>query len=116
MNYDNKYIQDYINIVRSQEFPQCREQLLLCDFIEKILKGDDIYIDEQQLEKYLAYEKYFPYKLFPWEKFLFTLHNCTYYKETNQLRFPELFVYVGRGSGKNGFESFRNTLFGNFRI
>lgn len=108
MNYDNKYIQDYINIVRSQEFPQCREQLLLCDFIEKILKGDDIYIDEQQLEKYLAYEKYFPYKLFPWEKFLFTLHNCTYYKETNQLRFPELFVYVGRGSGKNGFESFED--------
>lgn len=103
-----KYIQDYINIVRSQEFPQCKEQLLLCDFVDKVLSCDDVYINNEQLEKYLAYEKYFPYKLFSWEKFVFTLHNCTYYKKTNQLRFPELFIYVGRGSGKNGYESFED--------
>lgn len=108
MNYDNKYIQDYIKIVRSKEFPQCKEQLLLCDFVENALHCDDVYINEEQLEQYLAYEKYFPYKLFPWEKFVFALHNCTYYVDSGLLRFPELFVYVGRGSGKNGFESFED--------
>ncbi len=104
----NKYIQEYIDLVRSQEYAQCKEQFLLCDFVEKVFKDENVYVDEEQLEKYLAFQKYFPYKLFPWEKFVFALHNCTYYKDTHQLRFPILFIYVGRGSGKNGYNSFEN--------
>ena len=72
-----KYIDDYIKLVRSNIYPSCKEQYLLCDFVEKIFETEDIYVDIEQLEKYLDYQKYFPYKLFEWEKFCFALHNCT---------------------------------------
>ncbi len=102
-----KYIDDYIRLVRSAIYPSCKEQYLLCDFIEKIFETEDIYVDIEQLEKYLDYQKYFPYKLFEWEVFCFALHNCTY-KQNGQLRFPTLFMYVGRGAGKNGYLSFED--------
>ena len=102
-----KYIDDYTRLVRSAIYPSCKEQYLLCDFIEKIFETEDIYVDIEQLEKYLDYQKYFPYKLFEWEVFCFALHNCTY-KRNGQLRFPIMFVYVGRGAGKNGYLAFED--------
>lgn len=102
-----KYIDDYIKLVRSRIYPACEEQFLLCDFIQDVFEKEDIYVDEQQLEKYLDLQKYFPYKLFEWEVFCFALHNCTY-KANGQLRFPILFIYVGRGAGKNGYLSFED--------
>lgn len=71
------------------------------------MKEPGIYIDEEQLKRYFAFEKYFPYNLFPWERCLFALHNCTY-RADGQLRFPALIIVVGRGSGKNGYLSFEN--------
>lgn len=103
----NRYIKQYIDLVRSGKIAVCNEQLKLCDLVESIFRKEDIYVDEQQLEKYLSYQKYFPYKLFEWEQFVFALHNCTY-KSDGSLRFPILFIYVGRGAGKNGFLAFED--------
>lgn len=100
-------IQNYINIVRDKKYPACKEQFQLCNFVEKIFATEDIYVDEQQLEKYFSYQKYFPYSLFEWEKFCFALHNCTY-TSTGILRFPLLYIIVGRGAGKNGYLSFED--------
>ena len=61
-----KHIAEYIEIVRSEEYPVCKEQILLCDFVEKVFETEDIYVDETQLEEYLKLQKYFPYELFPW--------------------------------------------------
>lgn len=102
-----KYIDDYITLVRSGKIAVCEEQLLLCDFVEKVFEKEDVYVDENQLEKYLSYQKYFPYNLFEWELFVFALHNCTYHKD-GRLRFPILVIYVGRGAGKNGFLAFED--------
>ena len=103
----NCEIQQYISLVRSGKYEVCKEQLKLCDYIEKVFETEDIYVDETQLEKYLAYQKYFPYQLFEWEKFCFALHNCTY-REDGRLRFPILFIFVGRGAGKNGYLAFED--------
>lgn len=103
-----KEIQDYIDLVRSDEFPECKYQYALCDFIENVFQDSDVYVDEKQLARYMRQQKWFPFRLFPWEKFVFALHNCTYRKSTGQLRFPILFLYVGRGSGKNGYEAFES--------
>lgn len=103
----NKHIQAYIDIVRHGEYPVCTEQLQICELVEKVLAEEGTYLDEEQLERYLANEKYFPYALFPWERFCFALHNCLY-RADGQLRFPVLVIVVGRGSGKNGFLSFEN--------
>lgn len=102
-----KEIQAYIDLVRGGTIEVCKEQKLLCDFVEHVFETEDIYVDEQQLEKYLSYQKYFPYRLFEWEVFVFTLHNCTY-RQDGELRFPVLFIYVGRGAGKNGYLAFED--------
>ncbi len=103
----NIHIERYINLVRRGKIKVCAAQIKLCDFVERIFKTEDIYVDEHQLEKYLGYQKYFPYKLFEWEEFVFTLHNCTYSAD-GSLRFPILFIYVGRGAGKNGYLAFED--------
>ena len=108
-----KEIQEYIDLVRSGKYAVCKHQLALCNFIEKAFEDPDVYVDTHQLARYLRQQKWFPFRLFPWEKFVFALHDCTYRRSTGQPRFPILFLYVGRGSGKNGyvaFESFCLTL------
>lgn len=100
-----KYIDDYIEFVRANPEEHCEEQMQLCDMVERIFKTEDIYVDIEQLEQYLSYQKYFPFRLFMWEVFCFALHNCTYDAD-GMLRFPILDVYVGRGAGKNGYLSF----------
>lgn len=100
-------IQNYIDLVRSGKIEVCKEQIQLVDFVEKCFREEDIYVDEEELHKYLSLEKYFPFELLEWEVFCFTLHNCTY-KSNGRLRFPDLFILVGRGAGKNGYLSFED--------
>ena len=100
-------ITDYIRLVRSGEYPVCKEQLLLCDLVERIFDSEDLTVNEEQLAEYLGYQKYFPYALFPWELFCFTLHNCVY-RADGLLRFPILVIYIGRGGGKNGYLAFED--------
>lgn len=102
-----KQIDEYIAFVRSKEAIVCKEQLLLCNFVEKVFTEEDVYVDVKQLERYLGLEKHFPYKLLPWERFCFALHNCTY-KKDGQLRFPVMMILVGRGAGKNGYLAFED--------
>lgn len=102
-----KEIQNYIDLVRSGKYKVCKEQLLLCKLIEKVFKTENLYVDTKQLEEYLDLQKYFPFKLFDWEKFCFALHNCVY-TEKGRLRWPILFMLLGRGSGKNGYLAFED--------
>ena len=55
-----KYIDSYIDFVRNNPEENCKWQLKLCDFVEKVFETEDIRVDTIQLEKYLAYQKYFP--------------------------------------------------------
>lgn len=100
-------IQNYIDYVRSGKIAVCEEQILLCKYVENCFKTENIYIDKEQLGKYLNLQKYFPFKLLDWEKFCFALHNCVY-REDGQLRWPVLFILVGRGAGKNGYLAFED--------
>lgn len=102
-----KAIDEYLNILRSEEYPLCEEQKKLCRLIESVFSKERLYINEPQLERYLSYERYFPFNLFPWERFVFALHNCVY-RPDGQLRFPIALIYVGRGAGKNGFLGFED--------
>lgn len=102
-----KVIDDYIDLVTSGKYRVCREQIQLIKFVENVFENEEIYVDEEQLEKYLALQKYFSYELFEWEKFCFALHNCTY-SAPGVLRFPDLVIIVGRGAGKNGYLAFED--------
>lgn len=100
-------IQDYIDIVKNGEFLVCEEQILLIKYVENCFKNENLYVDEKQLDDYLSLQKYFDYDLFPWEKFVFALHNCTY-SAPGILRWPKLVLILGRGSGKNGYLAFED--------
>lgn len=100
-------IQKYIDWVRSGNIEVCKEQLQLCDLVEKTFKEEKLIVDTEQLKKYLSLIKYFPFELLDWEVFCFALHNCVYSKP-GVLRWPDLFILVGRGAGKNGYLSFED--------
>lgn len=108
MRIDCQEITTYLDMIEhDEEYPVCKEQKMLGNFVKNVFKTENLSINHEQLSKYLGYQKYFPYKLFEWEIFMFALHNCVY-REDGLLRFPEAFLYMGRGGGKNGYLSFED--------
>ncbi len=110
MNYKTiipRQIQGYIDLVESEEYKVNKERWQLIDLIKRIFQTEELRYDEIQIEKYLSYQKYFPFELFEWEKFCFVLHNCIF-KPDGTPRFSDLFILMGRGGGKNGYLSFED--------
>lgn len=103
----NKHVQAYIDLVRSGTIQVCKEQIQLVDLVEKTFLTEDIYVDEEQLDRYMGLVRHFPYSLLTWEKFVFALHNCTY-TANGKLRWPIVLIVVGRGAGKNGYLAFED--------
>lgn len=107
--YQNcKEIYEYMDMVRNPdpEYPVCKWQVLFADLVDRAFAKNDIYVDLDQVNNYMGMQKYFPYDLFPWEKILIVLHDCTYYKKTGRPRWKDLITYVGRGAGKDGLIAF----------
>jgi len=103
----NSYIQDYIDLVEQEQIRTCTEQKQLVAMVKKVLQEEDLKIDEVRLEKYMTYQKYFPFSLFPWQTFVFALHCCVFKKDGTP-RWSDLFILMGRGGGKNGYLSFED--------
>lgn len=104
-----KRIHTYIDAVKSGRINVCHDQHLMIDnVVLPVLARDDTFVDEEQIEKGLALQKYFPFRLTEWEVFLFALIVGVYIVEDNlrDIFFNEIDIYLGRGSGKNGFASF----------
>lgn len=102
LNYN---IQNYIDLIESGEILACPEQHKGIQLIKNVFQNEDVYVDDKLAERYFALEKYFPFRLFPWERYCFTIHNCMFRRD-GFLRFPELQMAIGRESGKNGYSSF----------
>lgn len=102
-----KELCEYLEIVESGKFNTCKEQKQLAQHIRNVFETEDLTIDFPRIEKYMSYQVYFPFALFPWEKFIFVLHNCVFRKD-GQPRWSDLFVLMGRGGGKNGYLSFED--------
>ena len=100
-------IQEYIDIVKQGKIRACKEQIQLVEMVERVFATEKLRIDEIQIATYMSYQKYFPFDLFPWEKFCFVLHNCVF-KTNGNPRWSDLFVLMGRGGGKNGYLSFED--------
>lgn len=96
-------VQEWIDIVEQDKFKCCEEQHLLVEHVRHCFETEAIHIDEDQLKHYMHLcDAYLPFKLFPWQKFVITLHDCTYWDDTGQPRWPDLFCMLGRGAGKDG--------------
>lgn len=106
-------IEDYLIQVESGKWRVCKDQKSMAAMVRKCFARDDIYVDEKQLANYLKLEKYFPYRLFPWEKFVIAIWDCTYWSKTHEdemlrglPRWPIFFGLMGRGAGKDGLIAF----------
>lgn len=106
----NKHIQEWMDIVEKGIYATCKEQKALVKRVRWCFEHEAIYVDEEQLEKYLGLAKYFPFdEVFPWQKFVIALHDCTYWKDTGMPRWPDLFCMIGRGAGKDGTIALEST-------
>lgn len=106
-------IEEYLVQVESGPWRVCPEQKAMAALVRRCFETEDIYVDTEQLANYMRLEKYFPFQLFPWEKFLFAIWNCTYWSPgcdppelAGTPRWPDVFVLLGRGAGKDGYISF----------
>lgn len=99
-------ILEYLELVESGPRRVCEEQSALAKLVRRSFETEDIFVDEEQLAHYLNLEKYFPFELFPWEKFLIALWDCTYWRDTRLPRWKNLFALLGRGAGKDAFIAF----------
>lgn len=101
----HKYIDDYIDGVRSGRIPACKELKQAMDYVETKLSDPDVYIDVEKIDKAVELiERYFEIKLLDWQLFVLALIHC-YHKPTDTVVFDEFFIMMGRGNGKNGFIS-----------
>ena len=94
---------EWIEIVENDTFKCCEEQHLLVEHVKHCFETENIHVDEVQFHKYMSIcRKYIPFPLFPWQIFVLALHDCTYWDDTGQPRWPDLFCMIGRGAGKYG--------------
>lgn len=94
-------ILEYIELVESDNPKACPEQHALVDHIRKCFETEDLTVDLVQLEKYMGLQRYFPFTLFPWQKFVIALWDCTYTPD-GMPRWDTFFGLVARGAGKDG--------------
>lgn len=101
-----KYIDDYMQAIRSGEIKASKELHQAMDYIDrKLAPPADVRIDTEKTEKAIELiERYFEMTLLPWERFIIALVHC-YYKKNDMVVFDEFFIMMGRGNGKNGFIS-----------
>lgn len=103
----NPHILRYLEAVEKDTVPVCKEQKQLAALVRRAFAEEDIWCDDARLERYLTLQKFFPYRLFDWETFCFALHNCVF-RADGMPRWPDLFICVGRGAGKNGYLAFED--------
>mgnify|MGYP002509642374 CR=1 FL=1 len=104
------YLQEWIDIVENREYAVCEDQILLVEHVKRCFANERIHVDAEQFEKYMGLAKYFPYdQIFPWQKFVIGLHDCTYWDDTGMPRWSDLFCMLGRGAGKDGTIALEST-------
>lgn len=101
----HKYIDDYMETIRTGKIPSSKEIKKAMDYIETKLDNPDVIIKSKMIDKAVELiEKYFEIKLLDWELFIIALIHA-YYKSDDTIVFDEFFIMMGRGNGKNGFIS-----------
>lgn len=96
-------VEEYLTLVEEGKVNSCEWQKLLCAYIRKVFETETLFVDYEKIKKYLSFQQYFDFNLFPWETFSLVLHTCVFISETRLPRWSEYFLLSGRGTGKNGF-------------
>lgn len=99
----NKYIHGYFSAVGRGEIIVSEDVYKLIELVKSKLNQDDITINHFAVEEAIeSIEKYFPFELFKWQKFVIACMFGLFYTD-GSLVFNEFLLYMGRGAGKNAF-------------
>ena len=97
------YIDEYMRMVEQGEIEACKEQKQLMKFLRWKLEQPNVVIDSEAIEKSVEVPaKYFPFQLYPWQKFINAFIFGVRYSD-GRLVFDRFFILAGRGVGKNGY-------------
>lgn len=104
-------IDEYIELAESGKIKVNKERSLLLKIIkEKIYPRDDLYFDNDLIEKYIQFTEKNFFPLAKYQKFI-TPFIFLFRKEDGEPQFDEILLTLARGGGKNGFMSSRDAFF-----
>ncbi|MCC8063689.1 MAG: hypothetical protein LIO70_01225 [Clostridiales bacterium] len=104
----SRHLDPYIEDIQQGRIVHCKDQdNMLKNVLLPVLEREDVYVDDEKIEEGLKLQKYFSYDLLEWEVFLFAVIVGVRYRDTGGIYFTDIRIILGRGSGKNGFISFR---------
>lgn len=94
-----------MNQVKKKEIMVSKYILLLFQYLKKyVLSRDDVYFNHEQHENYIKFTEKHYFKLEPFQKFI-SAFVFLYFKDGDYPYFPQFFIYLSRGAGKNGLIS-----------
>lgn len=98
-----KEIDEYIKFVEENPNETDDEiKLLINNIVKPTLSRDDVFFDEDKYYKCIRYCEKWYYKLFPYQKFIYALVFMYEDKNRDVVIFPDIFILMGRGNGKDG--------------
>lgn len=104
-------IDEYVELIESGQIRVNEERKKLVKIVkEKILTRDDLYFDDDLIDKYVRFSEKNFFPLAKYQKFI-TPFIFLYRKDNGEPQFNEFLITLARGGGKNGFMSTRDAFF-----
>ena len=105
------FFDEYVGLYESGKIPFNKERIQLVEYLKKeVLVRDDVYFDDDMIQKFIRYSEKNLFPLAMYQKFM-TPFIFLYQKEDNEVFFDEFLNSIARGGGKNGFMSARDSFF-----
>lgn len=105
------FFEEYLDMYERGKIPFNKERIQLVDYLRKeVLIRDDIYFDDEMIQKFIRYSEKNFFPLAKYQKFITPFIFC-YQKEDDEVFFDEILNSIARGGGKNGFMSARDSFF-----
>lgn len=96
---------EYIQLYESGQIKLNNERIMLIEYLqEHVLNRDDLYFDDDMIEKCIRFGEKWYFPLQPFQKFLITF-VFLFFKKNGRVFYRKHLWMLGRGGGKNGLIS-----------
>lgn len=101
----NKYVDEYIQLYESGQIKLNNERIMLIEYLrEHVLSRDDLFFDDDMIEKCIRFGEKWYFPLQPFQKFLIAF-VFLFFKKNGRVFYRKHLWMLGRGGGKNGLIS-----------
>lgn len=105
------FFDEYVDLYERGIVPFNKERIQLVNYLKnEVLIRDDIYFDDEMIQKFVQYTEKNFFPLAKYQKFI-TPFIFLYQKDDGEVFFDEFLNSIARGGGKNGFMSARDSFF-----